>query len=103
MKILERMSELRCNDFVCPSQDMRAHANASSVNVALGRAKIDTTFHGFRALMCTYCNEMSDFSSDIIEIALSHRTRGVRGAYLRSTFWDKRVELMSRWDVEATP
>lgn len=102
VKILETMAGVRCNEFVFPGRDIKAHANASSVNVALRRAAIDTTFHGFRSLFSTYCHERSEFSSDVIENALAHRTGGVRGAYLRSTFWDKRVALMAWWDSEVS-
>lgn len=102
VKILERMRELRCNEFVFPGRDINAHSNASSVNVALRRAKIDTTFHGFRSLFSTYMHEKSDFNSDVIENCLAHRTGGVRGAYLRSTFFEQRVLAMAHWDAEVT-
>jgi integrase len=102
VKILEFMQTIRQNDYAFPGRAITSHANASSVNVALRRAGIDSTFHGFRSLFSTYCHERSDCSSDVIENALAHTTGGVRGAYLRSTFWDKRVELAAWWDAEVT-
>lgn len=102
LAILEVMKTLRQNDYVFPGRAIHASANPASVTVALGRIrpKLSTTQHGLRSLFSTYCHERSDFSSDVIENALAHRTGGVRGAYLRSTFWDKRIELMAWWDAE---
>jgi integrase len=103
MKILETMQTLKQNDFVFPGRAIHASANPASVTVALGRIrpKLSTTQHGLRALFSTYCHERSEFSSDVIEASLSHRIgNAIKMSYLRSTYFDKRVELMAWWDAE---
>lgn len=100
---LEVMKTVRCNKYIFPGRSLEASANASSVNVMLSRAKIDTTTHGLRSIFATYCSEKSKFSTDAIEHSLAHTTgSAVRNAYTRTTFFDERIELMAWWDAEVT-
>lgn len=95
---LEAMKTLRQNDYVFPGRSIEAHVNASSVNVALKRYGLDTTFHGFRALFATYCSERSKFSTASIEHSLAHTVgNSTFTAYTRTTQFDERVELLEWW------
>ena len=67
------------------------------LNVALrdiGYAADQMQAHGFRSTASTLLNEHSEFSPDIIELALAHRLGGVRAIYNRSEYWAKRCELV---------
>jgi integrase len=52
--------------------------------------------HGFRSTASTVLNESGKFSPDVIELALAHQKKGVRGIYNRAQYWDERVEL-AQW------
>jgi integrase len=102
LSILRRMKEIRQNQHVFPGRSVPSHANPASVAVALKRAGINSTAHGFRSLAATYSSERSSFSTDAIEGALSHRIGGVRGAYTRTTFFEERRLLMDWFCAEVT-
>jgi integrase len=55
------------------------------------------TSHGFRASFSTIMNEARPEARDAVEAQLSHRVVGTRGAYLRASFLEQRVELMAEW------
>jgi integrase len=73
----------------------------NTLNAALrrmGYTKEEVTAHGFRATASTFLNENGKWRPDVIEAALAHiGTDEVRRAYLRSDFWDERVEMMQWW------
>jgi integrase len=69
------------------------------LNVALrdlGYASDVMQAHGFRSTASTILNESSDFSPDVIELALAHVPTGVRSIYNRSKYWPERVAL-AQW------
>ena len=70
----------------------------NTLNAALrrmGNSEEEVTAHGFRATASTFLNENGRWRPDVIEAALAHTGTGeVRRAYLRSDFWDERVEMM---------
>jgi integrase len=54
--------------------------------------------HGFRASFSTIMNERHPQDRDAIEKALGHKIAGaVRAAYMRSSFLDRRRELLAEW------
>lgn len=56
------------------------------------------TVHGFRASFSTWAREQTDYSAEIIEAALAHtQSDKVVAAYARTTFLDRRRELMADW------
>ena len=66
-----------------------------------GRFKV--TAHGFRSSFRVWAAEQTDFPRDVAESALSHKVGNqVERAYLRTSFYDKRVELMEMWGDHAT-
>ena len=53
--------------------------------------------HGFRASFSTIMNERHPDAGDAIEAQLAHIVKGVRGAYLRAPFLERRRELLAEW------
>ena len=54
--------------------------------------------HGFRSTFRDWAAELTDFPEDVVEAALAHAVRDkVVAAYKRTTFFDKRRELMDLW------
>ena len=71
----------------------------NAVRVALrsmGFSNDEMTPHGFRSLGSTRLNDMG-YRPDVIEAALAHTQRGVRGIYNRGDYWAERVKMMQEW------
>lgn len=73
------------------------HANAIRTLLhKLGHA--DVTRHGFRSTFRDWANENTHYPREVCELALAHDERGqTEAAYSRSTFLEKRRELMEEW------
>lgn len=58
----------------------------------------DITVHGFRSSFRNWAGERTTYSFEVCEQALAHRLPdAVAAAYLRSDFFDKRLNLMADW------
>lgn len=58
----------------------------------------EITVHGMRSTFRDWAGERTDYSFEVCEQALAHRLPdAVAAAYLRSDFFDKRVNLMKDW------
>ncbi|MBQ9566010.1 MAG: tyrosine-type recombinase/integrase [Synergistaceae bacterium] len=71
----------------------------NAVRVALrsmGFSNDEMTAHGFRSLGSTMLNSLG-YRPDVIEAALAHEQRGVRGVYNRGDYWEERVTMMQEW------
>ena len=56
------------------------------------------TVHGFRSSFRNWAGEQTDYPFEVCEQALAHRLPdAVAAAYLRTDFYEKRVNLMSEW------
>jgi len=56
------------------------------------------TVHGFRASFSTWAREQTDYSPEIVEASLAHtQSDKVVAAYARTTFLDRRRDLMQEW------
>lgn len=61
------------------------------------------TAHGFRSTFRDWAAEQTSFPGEIAEAALAHAVpNAVEAAYRRTTFFDKRRELMDAWSAFAT-
>ena len=93
------LSEIRAFNvggvFLFESRDFEGHLCVDALNVALKRAGVDSTAHGLRALAATYF-ETRGFDERYIHACLAHVKGDVTTtAYMRSTFFDERVDLMN--------
>lgn len=60
--------------------------------------EVPSTVHGLRSSFRDWAAEQTSFPGDIAEAALAHAVpNAVEAAYLRTTFFDKRRELMGAW------
>ncbi len=64
----------------------------------LGYGSDEVTPHGFRATAASLLNESGKWNPDAIDRQLAHvDDNEVRRAYVRSQYWDERVEMMQWW------
>lgn len=81
--------------------DKRKPMSEAVINMALRRMGYDTktevTAHGFRAMACSALNESGLFSVDAVERQMSHKERGVRGAYVHKADYMQERRLMMQW------
>jgi len=101
IEILEVMKPISAHrEHVFPSRnDPKQAMNSQTANAALKRIGYGGRLvaHGLRSIASTALNE-SGFNADVIEAALAHSDKNeVRRAYNRSTYLEKRRELMSWW------
>ncbi|MCS3609024.1 integrase domain-containing protein [Erwinia rhapontici] len=101
IEILEVMKPISAHrEYVFPSRnDPKQPMNSQTANAALKRIGYGGKLvaHGLRSIASTAMNEAS-LNSDVIEAALAHIEKNeVRRAYNRSTYLEKRKELMSWW------
>lgn len=101
LEILEMMKPISAHrEQVFPSRnDPKQPMNSQTANAALKRIGYGGRLvaHGLRSIASTALNE-SGFNADVIEAALAHSDKNeVRRAYNRSTYLNKRIELMAWW------
>lgn len=103
MNVLEQMRRYTGNRkyvFCSRTAPYTKPMNSGAANVALKRMGFQGLLvaHGLRSIASTYLHELDRFSSESIELCLSHETRGkVRAAYDKSKKWKSRQEIMQCW------
>lgn len=101
LDILEVMKPISAHrEHIFPSRnDPKQPMNSQTANAALKRIGFGGKLvaHGLRSIASTAMNE-AGFNADVIEAALAHSDKNeVRRAYNRSTYLEKRIELMEWW------
>lgn len=104
LEILDIMKPLSAHrEHISPSRnDPKQPMNSQTANAALKRMGYGGKLvaHGLRSIASTAMNEQG-FNADVIEAALSHSDKNeVRRAYNRSTYLNKRNELMNWWGMK---
>lgn len=98
LEVMKPISVHREYIFPCRS-DPKQPMNSQTANAALKRMGYGGKLvaHGLRSIASTALNE-AEFNSDVIESALAHTDKNeVRRAYNRSTYLEKRKEMMAWW------
>lgn len=86
------------NPHLFPGPRAKTLSNMAMLQCLRGIRDDGATVHGFRASFSTWAREQTDFSPEIIEAALAHtQSDKVVAAYARTTFLDRRRELMQVW------
>ncbi|MHA6312295.1 integrase domain-containing protein [Pantoea sp. S-LA4] len=103
LNILDVMKPVSAHrEYVFPSRiDPKQPMNSQTANAALKRIGYGGKLvaHGLRSIASTAMNE-AGFNADVIEAALAHSDKDeVRRAYNRSTYLNKRKELMVWWGL----
>lgn len=92
MSDMAMLSVLRRMKLVVEEEVKDEHGNVT------GKRERSVVAHGFRATFSTWANEESGFSSECIEVALSHLTgTEVSRAYSRGQLLPRRRALMETW------
>jgi prophage integrase len=103
LKVLEQMLRYTGNRkyvFCSRVAPYNRPMNSGAANVALKRIGFKDLLvaHGLRSIASTYLHELDIYSSESIELCLSHENRGkVRAAYDKSKKWRSRQEIMQKW------
>lgn len=101
LDILEIMKPISAHrEHVFPSRnDPKQAMNSQTANAALKRIGYGGKLvaHGLRSIASTALNE-AGINADVIEASLAHSDKNeVRRAYNRTTYLNKRIELMQWW------
>jgi integrase len=97
MAILEKLPPSQ-GEFIFPGLIAGKPLAHDAMRALLVRMKANVTVHGFRSTFRVWAAEQTNFPSEIPEAALAHSVGGkVLKAYLRTSFFDKRRELMDAW------
>lgn len=103
LNVLEQMKQYTFNRkyvFATYSAPYNKPMSTQAANVALKRMGFKGLLvaHGLRSIASTYLHDLDVFSSEAIELCLSHENRGkVRAAYDKSKKWRSRQEIMNVW------
>ena len=85
------------NGLLFPSRSGKPISDVTMTKV-LRDMKIKATVHGFRSTFKDWAAEVNIWPDAASEAALAHGDPDkIRGAYLRTTFWEFRVDMMAAW------
>ena len=98
--VKERMMVLKLEECVFPAQEsFLSPMSDSTLNRAMARVKWGMphfTIHDLRRTAATLLSE-EGFQPDVIEKALNHTIKGVRGVYNRAEYSEQRRQMLQAW------
>jgi integrase len=96
--VLNRMPDLK-DDYVFTGQRPGGPLSTMALLMTLGRMNCgDITAHGFRSTFRDWAAECTNFSREVVEMALAHVIEDkTEAAYRRGDLFDKRRRLMDAW------
>jgi integrase len=98
LALLKAMQSIRQNDLVFPGNRRDALSNMALLMVLRRMRRADLTAHGFRSTFRDWAAERTNFSSEVVEMALAHAVSDkVEAAYRRGDLFEKRRRLMNAW------
>lgn len=99
IEILEKLKlEHPRSEYIFVGSGKNGYINKETPRIAINRAGVNTTIHGFRHLASTILNESLLFKPDIIESALAHSGRDqIRAVYNKAQYIEERREMMQWW------
>jgi len=108
MEILETANTIFADSaYIFPGRSPSHPLSNMSFLMTLRRMECgNITAHGFRSSFRDWAEEKTSFQNSVIEAALAHTVKNkVEAAYLRTTLFDKRRDLMQKWAafVKAKP
>lgn len=88
------------SEFVFPSENPESPLSNMALLAVLSRMKRDDiTTHGFRSTFKDWASEVTNFPSELVEMALAHTIENkTEAAYRRGKLLMKRRHLMAVWD-----
>jgi integrase len=98
LAVLNAMSKVRQTEYVFPGDRRATLSNTSMLMLMRRMNRGDLTTHGFRSSFRDWAAELTDFPSEVVEMALAHVVGSkVEAAYRRGDLFDKRRRLMDAW------
>lgn len=98
LEILRVAGTFRQSDYIFPGRDPLKPLSNMCLLQVLRRMNMKYTTHGFRSSFNDWASETTDFSNEVIEIALAHTVKNkVEAAYRRGDMLLKRRHLMNQW------
>jgi integrase len=99
LAILENMNTTGEPDgFIFSGRKRAQRLPQRAMRSLLERTREDATVHGFRSTFRDWAAERTDFSGEVVEMALSHTiSNKVEAAYRRGDLFEKRRVLMEQW------
>ena len=99
LEIVKNLEPVTGNLFLFPGRNAGAGlSNMSLLKVLKLMNRADITVHGFRSTFRDWAAEHTDYSSEVVEMALAHTISDkTEAAYRRGDLFDKRRKLMSAW------
>lgn len=95
--LLEMQKNSTC-DYIFPGKIKGKPLSNMALLTVLRRLGHKVTTHGFRSSFSDWASEETNFSSQVIEMALAHTIKNkVEAAYRRGDQYFKRVKLMETW------
>lgn len=105
MQILEGARQVGFDTkYIFPGRSLNHPLSTMAFEMCLRRmGRGDITPHGFRSSFRDWAEERTKIQRSVIEAALAHKIENkVEAAYLRTTLFEKRVQLMTSWAAFAT-
>lgn len=104
IKLLEELKSITPeSEYLFPSREsLNQPISNMTFNVALNRLgyKGRQHPHGFRHIASTALNTKFSDKEQVIEAALAHLKKGVKGVYDKGTHFEERIEMMQWWADE---
>jgi len=105
MQLLEAAQTFKEDDkgYVFPGTLSGKPLSNMALLMPIRRMGDDITAHGFRSTFRVWCAEQTHHPREVAEAALAHVVKdATEAAYMRSTFFEKRRELMNEWAAHVT-
>ena len=98
LAVLRQMHCLRQNDRVFPGDRRETLSDMALWMLLRAMNRTDLTTHGFRSTFRDWAAERTNFSNELVEMALAHAVPDkVEAAYRRGDLFEKRRKLMDAW------
>jgi len=100
MAVLEKIAETRYSDWVFSGRQVGQPIGKMAMLLTLQRVsgRDDISVHGFRSSFRDWCAELTQYPSELAEMALAHSINSaVEAAYRRGDMFDRRRKLAEAW------
>jgi integrase len=98
IEIIDHMEQLfPDSEFIFPNGDGGPQSNLAMLRAVQRHIDRTLTNHGLRATFKTWAHEKTEYDHLVIEACLAHQVDGIERHYLRTSFPEKRRQLMEEW------
>jgi integrase len=105
LEILKEAQELAASEdgYLFPGTLYGKPLSDMALLMVIRRLGLNITAHGFRSTFRVWCAEQTHQPREVAEAALAHVVKdATEAAYMRSTFFEKRRQLMADWSLYAS-